>query len=160
MSDVLPAGKSTDPTDVAVAWVEALLSRGVSIQLRGTSLAYRPKSGYSQMTNEERATLKRHKLEICTVLRDRYNGEAVAREESPPPAPKVFPTAISEPEPEPEPCPYCRQSPSRCAELKATNYEAWECLHHDDPEVVRKRDEIATKVMMQQIGKPLPDWYR
>jgi hypothetical protein len=33
-------------------------------------------------------------------------------------------------------------------------------LHYDSPAFVLQRSEFETRVMQQQIGKPLPDWYR
>jgi hypothetical protein len=58
------------------------------------------------------------------------------------------------PKPEPQLCKYgCG---TRCTELKASNYSAWEVLHGLDPEVVKKKDAEATAVMLRQIGRPHP----
>ena len=57
--------------------------------------------------------------------------------------------------PAPEPvCKYCRRA---CV---GVDHHAFEVLHWSDPEQVKKRDELATRTMMQQLGKPLPGWYR
>jgi hypothetical protein len=53
-------------------------------------------------------------------------------------------------------CAYCHQSHERCAEIKATNLDAWQVLHYSDPTEVAKRDEEATAIMMKQMGKPSP----
>jgi hypothetical protein len=67
------------------------------------------------------------------------------------------PTASSAVVPAPEPtCPYGCGTLTRCAEIKETNYAAWEVLHGNDPKEVKKRDEHATKVMIHQVGKPNP----
>ena len=50
-------------------------------------------------------------------------------------------------------CPYCRR---KCV---GPDHVAYETLHWSDPAEVKKRDERATAVMRQQLGK-LPDWYR
>ena len=63
-------------SDAAVAWVETLLARGVTLQLGGKRVIYHPKSAYNAMSNAERATLKEHKAVIVEVLRDRYAGNA------------------------------------------------------------------------------------
>lgn len=57
-------------------------------------------------------------------------------------------------------CVYCRQTLTRCAEIKGTRLDGWRALHYDDPEEVARRDKEATDVMLRQIGKPLPEWYR
>jgi hypothetical protein len=69
----------------------------------------------------------------------------------------VVPTSAPAPEPT---CGYGCGSLARCAEIKATRPEAWAVLHYTDPIEVERRDAEATAVMMRQIGKPLPDWYR
>lgn len=61
---------------------------------------------------------------------------------TPTPAPAAEPT-----------CAYGCGTLERCAEIKATNYEAWEVLHGLDPEVIKKKDEAATAVMMRQLKR-------
>jgi hypothetical protein len=74
-------------------------------------------------------------------------------------------TAAAPPEPEPtappEPrCEYCRQTIERCAEIKEQHPDAFAALHHDDPDEVERRQEEATAIMMRQVGRGLPRWYR
>lgn len=65
--------------------------------------------------------------------------------------------AVSEPEPsQSETCGYGCGSLTRCAEMKATRLDAWRVFHFLDKSEVARRDEEATRIMMQQIGKPSP----
>jgi hypothetical protein len=68
---------------------------------------------------------------------------AVSEGEAPAPAPTPVPE-----------CPFCRRRP--CV---GPDSPAFEPLHWSDPSEVEKRRQAATKVMMQQVGKPLPPWY-
>jgi hypothetical protein len=74
-------------------------------------------------------------------------------------------TAAAPPEPEPTSPPepryeYCKQTIERCAEIKEQHPDAFAALHHDDPDEVERRQEEATAIMMRQVGRGLPRWYR
>jgi hypothetical protein len=56
-------------------------------------------------------------------------------------------------------CPYCQQSPSRCAEIKSTRLDAWRAMHCADPAEIKRLDDDATQEMMRQVGRGLPRWY-
>ena len=51
-------------------------------------------------------------------------------------------------------CPYCR---GKCV---GPGHVAYATLHWDDPGEQKKRDELATREMLHQIPRGLPDWYR
>jgi len=63
----------------------------------------------------------------------------------------VVPTLAPAPEPV---CQYCHR---KCV---GPDHVAYDVLHYNDPQEIKKRDEFATRTMMRQLGKPLPDWYR
>jgi hypothetical protein len=66
-----------------------------------------------------------------------------------------------EPTPPPEPrCEYCKQTIERCTEINEQHPDAFAALHHDDPDEVKRRQEEATAIMMRQVGRGLPRWYR
>jgi hypothetical protein len=112
------------PTDVAVAWIEALTARGVMLAAQGSrGLTMRPKQAYGEMSVEERRTLKRYKAAILDVLRARYSGTAgppvqVAASSSDGAAPTLAPA------PQSAPCPHCYQRPC-CGE----QHELYDLLH-------------------------------
>jgi hypothetical protein len=110
-------------------------------------------------------------LERTTILREHLltlrNGPAKsvdAPEASPIvvlPAQPSDPSPLEEPSPvEPPECCYCRQPFSACVDMKAAHISTWRSLHWNDPAEVQRRSVEATKEMMHQAGKPLPDWYR
>jgi hypothetical protein len=134
---------NTTVINVVVSWVETLRGRGVTLQLRGTRLAYHPKTAYSELSNEERATLKRHKAAIVAVLRERYAGMA-----APPIEARSSPVALA---PEPVPCKWCNRAP--CI---GEAHEAYFVLH---PLAAQKRaDEFATEQMRACVGRPYRLW--
>ena len=61
---------------------------------------------------------------------------------------------------EPSNCPYCDQSLATCNDMRQHDLPAWRSLHWSDPQEVQRRAEEATREMLHQAGKPLPDWYR
>jgi hypothetical protein len=71
-----PCGDDTDPCRHTVtAWIAALTSRGVTLQARGTHIAYSPKSAYNgALTTDERAFAKerRQKSRNRWAQRRRY----------------------------------------------------------------------------------------
>jgi hypothetical protein len=71
--------------------------------------------------------------------------------------PSAEPTGEA-PVPTSEPAPLldCRYCGRACV---GSDHAAYEALHYDDPEQIKRRDDLATRTMMQQIGKPLPSWY-
>ncbi|HYT69217.1 MAG TPA: hypothetical protein VEL51_22540 [Vicinamibacterales bacterium] len=61
-----------------------------------------------------------------------------------------LPTSAPAPEP---PCMYCHQPLARCAEIRETRLDTWEVLHRNDPIVVKKRDDDATKEMFESLRR-------
>ena len=134
---------STGLNDVAAAWVEALLARGVSLQLRGKRLAYHPKTAYGELSHGERATLRRHKAVIIAVVRERDGGTARAT---------VVPhTSVASKPVEPQPpCPYCYASP-----YVGRDHPAFFDLHPIET-LQRADDERLTAEIRTRVGKPHP----
>ncbi len=151
----------TSVNDVAVAWVQALQARGVTVRAHGKKgLALVPKSAYGEMSNEERATLKAHKRDIVQIVREGKYATAA-----------VEPQAAKAP---PAPCPHCYRAP--CI---GESHELFSSLHPDAQEKPRyslaefarlatltdpfsrgrSSREDPTAVMQKQWGK-VPDWYR
>jgi hypothetical protein len=42
---------------------------------------------------------------------------------------------------EPERCMFCRQTPDRCAQIRASAIDNWRTLHHNDPAEIQRRAE-------------------
>jgi hypothetical protein len=103
----------------------------------------------SALSLDEVAARAERTLAMVALLREHKEIDVVAGPLVQAPAP------TADPAPEPR-CTYGCGTLARCAEMKATNYEAWEAIHGSDPEVVKKRDDLATTIMMKQIGKPHP----
>lgn len=135
--------------DTAIAWIDALTARGVTLVLRGRRIGYHPKSAYGGLTDQERATLKAHKTAIVTALRDRYNGLARGEQVAPPPMPDAVPPVVPEPEPPQETCPGCNRAP--CIGIE---HPAFYALH--PIEAQKRADAHATKVMLARVGRPHP----
>jgi hypothetical protein len=159
--------------DIAVAFVETLVARGVTLKVRGSRLAYHPKNAYGELSNDERATLKQHKAAIVAVVRGRYAGtagphvQAATLTPSEGVAPTVAPAHVL--------CKWCNRAP--CIGVE---HEAFGELHPDAPQKptydlaelrrcgttvkdpftsgVSADADDPTAVMMRQLGK-LPDWY-
>lgn len=71
------------------------------------------------------------------------------------PAPAARPSELPPPQ-----CPYCHKSLADCAEMRMARPEVFKALHYDSPEMVEKRRQYNTAVMMRQVGRGLPVWYR
>ena len=142
----------TSVNDVAVAWVEALTSRGVTVQARGKTLAYHPKSAYSEMSNEERATLRKHKSAIVAVVRERYAGTAGSYVSTA--TPTTSDGVASTTAPAPTPCRWCNRTP--CIGIAS---EEFELLHPEHPDTLERHRPRATQEMLAQLAVPLPRWY-
>jgi hypothetical protein len=99
------------PNDIAVAWVQALTGRGVTLQVRGKRLVLHPKSAFGAMSTEERATLKQFKAVIIAVLTERYSGCAgpSVQVAALTPSEGIAPTSVSAPKP--ERCAQCGRAP-------------------------------------------------
>ncbi len=123
----------TATTDVATTFVETLTARGVTLKAHGKKgLAMVPKSAYTAMSNEERATLKAHKRDIIAVVREGKYATA-----------SIEPTAARvEP---PAPCAYCYQVP--CVGLA---HPLFAVLHSLDPEEIARRTQEANEDAVDQ----------
>ena len=135
----------------AATWVRGLGARGVTVTVRNNRLWLHPASAHAALSDDEVLTLRHCRQEIKAIVKA---GLAV-RIADKPAQPASLEGADLTPVPAPQPCPYCGLAP--CV---GADHSAYSALHHADPEEVKKRDERATKEMMQQFGKALPDWYR
>jgi hypothetical protein len=108
----------------------------VTLRARGRRIEVLPKAAYGEMSVEDRQTLKRHKAAIAAVAKEGRHAPAVVEPQAAKP---------------PAPCPYCQR---KCV---GPDHAAYEALHWGDPEEIKKRDALATAVMMKRL--PLPEWY-
>ncbi|MGB2710113.1 MAG: hypothetical protein WBC33_01245 [Conexibacter sp.] len=136
-------------SSIASQWVAALTQRGVTLAARGKQLVMSPKSAYSAMTNEERATLKRHKPAIVALVKEGYaDAVVVGSGPSVQVAAPVTSSAAPTSAPEPSFCAYCMRAP--CA---GRDHPAFATLHASDPEEERRRAEEATAEMHESMRR-------
>jgi hypothetical protein len=134
----------TDVKGVATHWLEGLAARGVAVSIRNGRLWLQPASAYHALSDDEVLVLRHHRQAIKDAIKAGVSLD-VAR---------VTPTEKPTPAPEP-PCAYCGQAPCIGPE-----HYAYQTLHANDPVEVARRDKEATRVMMAQIRRPLPEWYK
>ena len=79
---------------------------------------------------------------------------------APEPAPTAEPEPTSQEASSVPQCPHCSKSLAACTTMRETRLDTWEALHSDHPDMIEKRRQYNTRVMMKMIGKPLPSWYR
>ena len=145
----------TAPTDIAAAWVAALTNRGVTLRVKGRSLEWIPGRAHGEMSDEELLTFRHHRAEIVAFIEARGGKVHGVVSLVPSPSTQTASPTQTAPEPPIEKCPYCNHTP--CI---GRSHHAYDDLHYYDPEHVEERRRKATEVMMRQIGRPLPDWYR
>jgi hypothetical protein len=144
-------------------FAQSLLDRGIELIIRGNRLHVWPKQAYPYLTAEERDFLSAHRAELKAIAalgrettvvwqpprRDQQSAQSTPTPATPTPTPMPV-----------ECCPYCRKPLAECAEMRTSRPVVYAALHYDSPAFVLQRREFETRVMQQQIGKPLPDWYR
>jgi hypothetical protein len=130
----------TDDTTLATAWLEGLAARGIAVALRNGRLAYRPPSGFKQLTDDEVIFLRHHRAEIREALLAGPPVQVATSE-------GVAPTVAPAPEPR---CPYCGRP---CC---GPEHPAFAVMHANDPEEITRRDKAATAVMLKMVrfGSP------
>ena len=132
--------------DIAVAWIEALTARGVSLTTRGKQLVMTPRTAYAEMSNDERRTLKLHKAAIVAIVEAGKYATATPKSATVEPA---IPEAV---------CPFCMRV---CV---GREHPAFTTLHAlDEHEFWRRRAEQREKErreweLRQRHGLPPPTW--
>jgi len=145
-------------TDVAVAWVEALVARGVTLTVRNNRLSMHPPSAYSALSDEELLTLRHNREAIKAVVRE---GGAQ------PPTPTAGHTSFVAPA-EVVSSTATVQAKARCSYCMRVcvgpEHHAFATLHALDSEFIRKKDiehrehdreEWDTR---RRFGLPSPTW--
>lgn len=144
--------ENTELNPTVVAWINALAARGVTIELRGKSLAFRPKSAYSAMSDEERAVFKKHKAEIVHAL-EQVGGLVegalpVTATHGPLETPPRRPTVDV----------YCRYCMRKCV---GPEHPAFETFHNLDPLVIQRRvDEFRERQFLEWARRTSSRTYR
>lgn len=121
--------ENTELNPVAVAWINALGARGVTLELRGKSLAFKPKSAYSAMNDDERAVFKKHKADIVRAL-EQVGGFVE------PAAPTANDDAEVKATQRPTAEIYCTYCMRKCV---GPAHPAFETFHNLDPLVIQRR---------------------
>lgn len=129
----------------ATSWLEGLAARGVRLSVRGKKLVLTPKSAYSELSADERKTLKQHKAAIVAIVRAGTYAPA-SRESQSATAPR-------------EPCPHCYRAP--CIGERHALYDLLHPLTERQAFERRmaqwEKDKHEMKVR-QLFGLPSPTW--
>jgi hypothetical protein len=138
----------SEQLEMALEWMRDLGARGISVSLRKNRLWLQPASAYRHLTDDQLIFLRHHRDAIKDAVRA---GNVVASVDSPvskPDEPIEQPEQVAPSQPL---CRYCGNRP--CV---GSDHPAYATFHWLDPIEVKKRDDYATRVMWQQLGKTSP----
>jgi len=166
-------------SDIATTWVDTLMARGVTLKAKGKRLEMVPGNAYKALSDDELLTLRHHKAAIVAIVNERYDGIASGITPSDTRGVEISLTVVKENRAPVEAarCKWCNRSPCIGPEHAdfallhphhrppptyslAELYRSGDgLLHPEAPFTPSAQPDNPTDVMMQQVGKPLPDWW-